>query len=39
MYMGFMMDIHTAEPFMPGPGLVKVEIAVGRMERYNSPGT
>jgi hypothetical protein len=33
------MDIHTAEPLVPKPSLVKVEIAVGKLKSYKSPGT
>jgi hypothetical protein len=33
------MDIHTAEPLVPEPSLVKVEIAVGKLKSYKSPGT
>jgi hypothetical protein len=33
------MDIQTAEPFMPEPSLVEVEIAIGKLKRYKSPGT
>jgi hypothetical protein len=33
------MDIHTAEPLMPEPSLVEVEIATGKLESYKSPGT
>jgi hypothetical protein len=33
------MHIQTAEPLVPEPRLVKVEIAIGKWERYKSPGT
>jgi hypothetical protein len=33
------MDIHTAEPLVPEPRLVKVEIAIGKLRSYKSPGT
>jgi hypothetical protein len=33
------MDIHTAEPLVPEPSLVKVEIAIGMLKSYKSPGT
>jgi hypothetical protein len=33
------MDIHTAEPLMPEPSLVKVEIAIGKLKSYKSQGT
>jgi hypothetical protein len=32
------MDIHTAEPLVPEPSLVEVEIAIGKMKSYKSPG-
>jgi hypothetical protein len=33
------MDIHTAEPLVPEPSLVKVEIAIGKLKSYKSPRT
>jgi hypothetical protein len=33
------MDIHTAEPLVPEPSLIEVEIAFGKLKRYKSPGT
>jgi hypothetical protein len=33
------MDIHTAEPSVPEPSLVEVEIAIGKLKSYKSPGT
>jgi hypothetical protein len=33
------MDIHTAEPLVPEPSLVKMEIAIGKLKSYKSPGT
>jgi hypothetical protein len=33
------MDIHTAEPLVPEPSLVKVEIAIGKLKSYKSPVT
>jgi hypothetical protein len=33
------MDIHTAEPLVPEPSLVEVEIAIGELKSYKSPGT
>jgi sorting nexin-29 len=33
------MDIHTAEPLVPEPSLVKVEIAIGKLKSYKSRGT
>jgi hypothetical protein len=32
-------DIHTAESLVPEPSLVKVEIAIGKLRSYKSPGT
>jgi hypothetical protein len=33
------MDIHTAEPLVPQPSLVKVEVAIENLKSYKSPGT
>jgi hypothetical protein len=33
------MDIRTAEPLVPEPSLVEVEIAIGKLKSYKSPGT
>jgi hypothetical protein len=33
------MDIHTAEPLVPEPSLVEVEIAIGKLKSYKSEGT
>jgi hypothetical protein len=33
------MDIQTAEPLIPEPSLVEVEIAIGKLKSYKSPGT
>jgi hypothetical protein len=33
------MDICTAEPLVPEPSLVKVEIAIGKLKSYKSPVT
>jgi hypothetical protein len=32
------MDIHTAEPLIPEACLVEVEIAIGKLKSYKSPG-
>jgi hypothetical protein len=32
-------DIHTAEPLVPEPSLVEVEIVIGKLKSYKSPGT
>jgi hypothetical protein len=33
------MAIHTVEPLVPEPSLVEVEIAIGKLKSYKSPGT
>jgi hypothetical protein len=33
------MDIRMAEPLVPEPSLVEVEIAIGKLKSYKSPGT
>jgi hypothetical protein len=33
------IDIHKAEPLVPEPSLVKVEVAIGKLKSYKSPGT
>jgi hypothetical protein len=32
------MEIHTAEPLMPVPGLFEVETAMAKLKRYKLPG-
>jgi hypothetical protein len=32
------MDIHMTEPLVPEPSLVEVEIAIGKLKSYKSPG-
>jgi hypothetical protein len=32
-------DIHTAELLVPEPCLIEVEIAIGKLKSYKSPGT
>jgi hypothetical protein len=32
------IDIHMAEPLVTEPSLVEVEIAIGKLKRYKSPG-
>jgi hypothetical protein len=32
-------DIHTAEPLVPEPSLVELEIAIEKLKSYKSPGT
>jgi hypothetical protein len=31
-------DIHTAEPLVPEPSLVEVDIGIGKLKSYKSPG-
>jgi hypothetical protein len=31
-------EMHTAEPFVPGPSASEAEVAIGKTERYKSPG-
>jgi hypothetical protein len=31
-------EIHTAEPFVPGPSASEVEVAIGKLKRYKPPG-
>jgi hypothetical protein len=31
-------EMHTAEPFVPQPNASKVEVAIGKLKRYKSPG-
>jgi hypothetical protein len=33
------MDIHTAEPLVPEPSLVEVEIGIGKLKSYKHPRT
>jgi hypothetical protein len=33
------MDIHMAEPLVPEPILIEVEIAIGKLKSYKSLGT
>jgi hypothetical protein len=33
------MDIHMSEPLVPEPSLDEVEIAIGKLKSYKSPGT
>jgi hypothetical protein len=32
------MDIHTPEPLVPEPSLVKMKIAIEKLRGYKSPG-
>jgi hypothetical protein len=31
-------EMHTAEPFVPEPSSSEVEVAIGKLKRYKSPG-
>jgi hypothetical protein len=31
-------EMHTAEPFVPEPSSPEVEVAIGKLKRYKSPG-
>jgi hypothetical protein len=31
-------EMHTAEPFVPEPSASEVEVAIGKLKRYKSPG-
>jgi hypothetical protein len=33
------MDIHTAEPLVPEPSLIEVDMAIGKLKSYKSPAT
>jgi hypothetical protein len=33
------IEVHTAEPLVPGPSRLEVEIAVAKMKKYKSPGS
>jgi hypothetical protein len=33
------IDVHTAEPLVPGPSRLEVEIAIGKLKKYKSPGS
>jgi hypothetical protein len=32
-------EMHSAEPFVPGPSASESEVATGKLTRYKSPGT
>jgi hypothetical protein len=32
-------EVHTAEPLVPGPSRLEVEIAIAKLEKYKSPGS
>jgi hypothetical protein len=31
-------EIQTAEPFVPEPSMSEIEVAIGKLKRYMSPG-
>jgi hypothetical protein len=31
------IDVHTAEPLVPGPSRLEVEIAIAKLKKYKSP--
>jgi hypothetical protein len=33
------IEIHLAEPLLPGPSRLEVEIAIAKLKRYKSPGS
>jgi hypothetical protein len=33
------IEIHTAEPLVPGPSRLEVEIAIAKLKKYKSPGS
>jgi hypothetical protein len=33
------IEIHTAEPLVPGPSCLEVEIATAKLEKYKSPSS
>jgi hypothetical protein len=33
------MNVHTGEPLVPEPSLVGLEIAIGNLKSFKSPGT
>jgi hypothetical protein len=32
-------EVHTAEPLVPGPSRLEVEIAIAKLKMYKSPGS
>jgi hypothetical protein len=32
-------EIHTAQPLVPGPSHLEVEIAIAKLKKYKSPGS
>jgi hypothetical protein len=33
------IEVHTAEPLLPGPSSCEAEIAVAKLKKYKSPGS
>jgi hypothetical protein len=33
------IEVHMAEPLVPGPSRLEVEIAISKLKKYNSPGS
>jgi hypothetical protein len=33
------IELHTAEPLVPGPSSLEVEIAIAKLKKYKSPGS
>jgi hypothetical protein len=33
------IEIHTAEPLVPGPSDLEVEISIAKLKKYKSPGS
>jgi hypothetical protein len=33
------IEVHTAEPLVPGPSCLQVEIAIAKLEEYKSPSS
>jgi hypothetical protein len=33
------IEVHTAEPLVPGPSCLEVETAIAKLKKYKSPGS
>jgi hypothetical protein len=33
------VEVHTAEPLVPGPSCIEVKIALAKLKKYKSPGS
>jgi hypothetical protein len=33
------IEIHSAEPLVPGPSHLEIEISIAKLRNYNSPGS